>query len=403
MLRVASGANAGDHQAFNTPESAFLIDTPSFCGQMYFRLRGVEEDAASREYFSGKKRMLSAVVQGRVKQPIAMGDCFTGYEFERPFANLPTRLMGAALAVIRRLAPTLIEDILGARPYILNPLFQTIQILHVAPPGDEPPLTSPSLAECTHLLGGVFADKSVSRLERKKYFASPSNGAAHTLQPGLVYTMEFYEDKLDPASFELALLGMRFGLSSYLAGQPLQIMGKLGSTPHTSNYLFNIELWHENLLAGTQKVRARAASSKQQQQQQQSSSEMETVRAAMVSPPEAVVPPPAKAVDRGRMRDVAGSLAGRIAAARRARQALRLAPPQAIAAQETKPKCAETASAVATTSNGIVLAVAAEVRPLTPPTGFEIPSDVVDVDAERGCASEDAPWWQPMVEAMTIK
>jgi len=53
---------------------------------------------------------------------------------------------------------------------------------------------------------------------------------------------------MDMSSFELAIIGMRFGLARYLGGQPLQIMGKVGAEPHSKDYLFNVEMWHEALL-----------------------------------------------------------------------------------------------------------------------------------------------------------
>ena len=38
-----------------------------------------------------------------------------------------------------------------------------------------------------------------------------------------------FQDKLDIAKFELAILSMRFTLGRYLGPQPLQILGKLGA------------------------------------------------------------------------------------------------------------------------------------------------------------------------------
>ena len=104
-------------------------------------------------------------------------------------------LINGALKGIRKLAPTLRADILGERPYVLNPLFQTVQILDVSKPGDEPSITARSLVENTTLLGGAFATRAIERDERKEFFADVSNGAKHALSPELVFTMEFYEDK----------------------------------------------------------------------------------------------------------------------------------------------------------------------------------------------------------------
>ena len=76
-----------------------------------------------------------------------------------------------------------------------------------------------------------LAERAVDRNERKRYFASAANGAQHVLSPELVYSMEIYEDKMDMSTFKLALLGMRFGLDRFLAGQPIQVMGKVGGAP----------------------------------------------------------------------------------------------------------------------------------------------------------------------------
>ena len=90
MLRMACGAEAGKQVGYNSPESAFPIETDTFSGRMYFRFKGMAHEPT--EYFAGKNRQLSAVVQGRVKRPIPMHDTFTGYEFDRPFQNVPVRL-----------------------------------------------------------------------------------------------------------------------------------------------------------------------------------------------------------------------------------------------------------------------------------------------------------------------
>lgn len=327
MLRIASGVQEGQQVEFNHPDSVFDVETELFVGKMYFRLRGCANEP--KDYFFGKQRRLSAVVQGRFKQPLVMGECYTGYEFMKPFQNVPAPfLIRAGLHFIRTLAPTLIEDILGEHPYFLNPLCQTIQVrpprtrpacaerarggarresaraggerrgvtqsaprglvgvafwrgreaksacglllahpaiclpppracalraqvLHVAEPGSEPPITE-VLVENNAKLGGIFSERKVDRIKRKNYFAHESNGARaratpaadgvrvrahralrgtrraarrrfsragakHSFDPDLVYTMEFYEDKFDPAYFDLMLIGLRCAARRALA------------------------------------------------------------------------------------------------------------------------------------------------------------------------------------------
>lgn len=248
MLRVGCGSRRGQQVEFNLPSTVFPIDSEFFSGRMFFRLRGCANEP--RDYFSGKQRRLSAVIQGRFKRAVNMGSCFTGYEFAAPLDNLPPSwILRAGMGFIRTLAPTVTADVLGTKPYFLNPLCQTLQVLHAAEPGHEPDITD-KLEETNHLLGGIFAHRRMDRIARKNYFAREENGRLHRFEEHLVYTMEYYEDKLDPSNFDLMMLGLRFNLHRYLAGQPLQIMAKLGSTPHDGAYLFNVEMWHESLLPG---------------------------------------------------------------------------------------------------------------------------------------------------------
>lgn len=94
MLRVATGSNAGQQVEFNLPSSVFPVDTELFEGRMYFRLRGCAHEP--RDYFFGKQRRLSAVVQGRFKERLVMGECYTGYEFRAPFQHVRRGLYPSA-------------------------------------------------------------------------------------------------------------------------------------------------------------------------------------------------------------------------------------------------------------------------------------------------------------------
>mmetsp|Transcript_66308 Transcript_66308/g.110158 ORF Transcript_66308/g.110158 Transcript_66308/m.110158 type:complete len:285 (-) Transcript_66308:32-886(-) len=244
MLRVKCGTNSSQQVGFNDPGSVFKIDTPHFVGRMYFRLRNLPGEPA--DYFAGRNRRLSAVIQGHFKHRTCMSDCYTGYEFSQRFRNVPAPwLISAAMRLIRKIAPTMTADITGSRPYFLNPLFQTIQLMDVSEAGHEPHITSP-LEENNALLGGKFAAGKLDSEGRKSYFASVSSGAMHTLDPRYVYTMEFFEDKVDMSTFELILLGMRFSLRRFIGCQPLQIMGLIGNKAHSGQYLWNVEMWHES-------------------------------------------------------------------------------------------------------------------------------------------------------------
>ena len=95
-------------------------------------------------------------VRDRFKQLMPMSECTSGYEFDAPFQNVPGRfILSAMMRVVRSLAPTLIDDMLGSQPYFLNPLFQTLQLMHVSLPGAEPDITSNRLAEQRHVHGKI--------------------------------------------------------------------------------------------------------------------------------------------------------------------------------------------------------------------------------------------------------
>jgi len=125
-----------------------------------------------------------------------------------------------------------------------------VQRLHVALPGDEPVITE-QFEERTALLGGAFAERDLSAQARKKIFVGRS-GHHYELSPEHVITMELYEDKIIPSTFEAVIGPFRFAMARMLGAgtptpQPLQTMAQVGTEPRTRQYLFNIEIWHEAL------------------------------------------------------------------------------------------------------------------------------------------------------------
>ena len=248
LPRLACGPGRGRLVGYNSPESVFNVETDAFVGRIYLRYRGLPNEPNDGYFAMRKTPRMSAVVQGRFKRAgLKVSDCATGYEFEQPFAYVPARMVvRAALKVLAALAPTAVIDLLGPRPYVLNPMFQTIQVLDVAEAGSEPPITA-VLDEQTRLLGGVFAERPVGSAERKRYFSSRAHGERHAIDPAHVYTMEFSEDKVDAKTFEGLILGMRFQLQSYLGNQPLPYtLCKVGFVPFSSDdLLFGVHLHHE--------------------------------------------------------------------------------------------------------------------------------------------------------------
>jgi len=264
MLRLASGSSSGEQIGFNTADSVFEIETEHFVGKGYIRLRGLPDEPSA--YFAGKKRYMSTTVQGRVKTPITMVDCSTGFEFAMPLLHLPIRrILQTCIYFFKAIAPAVNIDLFGPTPSCINPLFNAVQRLHVAKPGDEPDITA-ATTEQTTLLGGIFADRKIAWTERKRIFASPSAAMQqYVLDPALVYTFELYEDKLIPATWELVVASWTFPLVRIFGAgtehpQPIQTMAKIGHEPLVDTYLFNVEMWHESLLMPANLIPESAAS-----------------------------------------------------------------------------------------------------------------------------------------------
>ena len=254
LLRLACGAEPYRTVGFNDPSSVFPIETEYFVGKGYVRLRSLPGEPT--EYFKGKARQMSTVIQGHFKKPLPAHELATGFEFDHPLQNLPARtVLRILLSLIRQIAPAASFDLLGDKPVVLNPLFETVQRLHVARPGDEPEITK-VFEEDNALLGGAFAKWPIGWKERKRLFVSRTPaGGPYMIDPALVYTMELYEDKLCPSTYELAIGMFRYSLGRILVGgtkkpQCVTSMGQVGFQPHSRQYIFNIEMWHECLLAG---------------------------------------------------------------------------------------------------------------------------------------------------------
>ena len=254
LLRLACGAEPYRSVGFNDPSSVFPIETEFFVGEGYVRLRSLPGEPT--DYFKGKARQMSTVIQGHFKKPLPVHELATGFEFDHPLQNLPARtVLRVLLSIIRQIAPAASFDLLGDKPVVLNPLFETVQRLHVAQPGDEPEITK-VFEEDNALLGGAFAKWPIGWKERKRLFVSRTPaGGPYMIDPALVYTMELYEDKLCPSTYELAIGMFRYSLGRILVGgskkpQCVTSMGQVGFQPHSRQYIFNIEMWHECLFAG---------------------------------------------------------------------------------------------------------------------------------------------------------
>mmetsp|Transcript_24583 Transcript_24583/g.38749 ORF Transcript_24583/g.38749 Transcript_24583/m.38749 type:complete len:358 (-) Transcript_24583:191-1264(-) len=238
--------------AINT--NVFDFESEYFKGKAILRLPS--ED--TKKYFEGKNRKSSMLIQGKFKKKIGFRDVYTGQEFCHPVKSPGYLVTKAALAVFKTLSPSMEANIIAENnkemipneTYFMSPLAGTASVIQVTDEKNKPPLNSTiRILEDLSALGGDFEEslKKYPDMEkriawRRKYFQKIKNLEKFEFDTSEIWTFDFYNDKLLMDSLELAILGKRFDLTKYLAGQPLRIMSKIRDS---ENYLWNFELWHE--------------------------------------------------------------------------------------------------------------------------------------------------------------
>eukprot|EP00466_Bigelowiella_natans_P002500 jgi/Bigna1/83658/fgenesh1_pg.112_\ len=232
----------------------------------------------------GKRRLSSVLVQGKFKKKISFRDVLTGQEFCHPVKSPGYFITKAAFALFKTLSPSMEANIVAENEkemipnatHFMSPMAATASvvahchsrdflfcgkaktsmmrdrlIINISKDEKSAPTlsTTARIQEDMRALGGELADSFTKYPDmerriiwRKKYFNKITNLEKFSFDTDVIYTFDFYNDKLILEDLRLAILGKRFDLTSYLAGQPLRIMAKVrGST----QYLWNFELWHE--------------------------------------------------------------------------------------------------------------------------------------------------------------
>lgn len=198
------------------------------------------------------------LIQGKFKRRISFRDVYTGQEFCHPIKSPGYLITKTALAFFKTISPSLEANIVAFSDkemipnatHFMSPLAGTASVIQIAEEKNAPKL-NPTLciSEDTTLAGGVFTNSLKEKPDmekrikwRRKYFQSIKHLEKYSFETEKVYTFDFYNDKLIMDSLELAVLGSRFDLTKYLAGQPLRILAK---SREANEYLWNFELWHE--------------------------------------------------------------------------------------------------------------------------------------------------------------
>ncbi|XP_065177306.1 uncharacterized protein LOC135807336 [Sycon ciliatum] len=221
----------------------FKFESDLFSGCCYLRLADTSD--VPKDYFKGKRRKMQAVVQGQFKKPMNLSEVMTGQALNRPLKGIPhPTIVKAAQKIIRALSPGVQFDMSSDSPYAISPLAGTAQVLDVSREGEEPDVRS-EIQENTRLLGGAFvADPGMTSAQRKRFLSNKADAEKFTFQPDLVYTFDFYQDRMNAATWTVDMTFKQFKLINHLNRQPVQLM----AMTQDRHFLYNFEIWHESLL-----------------------------------------------------------------------------------------------------------------------------------------------------------
>merc|ERR1740130_307352 len=281
---VAHGSSASDSSDASDSREVcseqlgvpFAIETELFVGHAVLRLRSTP---GCEEYFAGKARRTSFVVSGRFKRPLSFAQLYTGQEFEQELrvSRATQLILRGVLKAIRLVAPLLRGRLTERGSHLLSPLVQTAQAISIST-APLPLTPAVVVTESTALAGGALGGAApLSAAERRRHFSVAAHLAGHTFDPALYYSFDFYDDKLCLDSFKLDTVLGRHDLVGILAGQPIRLLsrvfdaagssgGSSGSSSSASSsgtssgsgsssgaaaaFGWDIEIWHERLLAG---------------------------------------------------------------------------------------------------------------------------------------------------------
>mmetsp|Transcript_40128 Transcript_40128/g.78107 ORF Transcript_40128/g.78107 Transcript_40128/m.78107 type:complete len:373 (+) Transcript_40128:105-1223(+) len=232
----------------------FKFETALFVGTGILRL----PSELTGEYFKGKNRKSSILVQGKFKKKLSFRTVYTGQEFCHPVKSPGYLVTKAALSLFKTLSPSMEANIVAENDktmlpnatHFMSPLAGTASVIQITDEKNAPKLSPTTrIVEDLTGLGGDFTDsmKKYPDMEkrivwRRKFFQKIKNLEKYEFDTKKVWTFDFYNDKLLMDELKLAILGSKYDITKYLAGQPLRILSKIKGT---EEYLWNFELWHE--------------------------------------------------------------------------------------------------------------------------------------------------------------
>ncbi|RKP01840.1 hypothetical protein CXG81DRAFT_11497 [Caulochytrium protostelioides] len=258
VLRIRAGADPTQQSLQyvnpNDETKPILIDGPHFTGYMVVRCThydGIVPAGATRipepasDYFKGRNRRYSIMIQGRFHEAWTGDDLVFGMETDGK-VKAPTGV-SLALKAARWLDPALEADIYSDTPWVNSPWVSAMNTLapftysptstaavpsrdigewswHAAMPGER---TNPLIAT-SGSPDAVAANAAGEQLlptyeKRKKYFSDEQRRRAVRLDPDRVYVMDFYDAYYDPRTVSIKLPGVNLNGWKYWDGvQPMR-------------------------------------------------------------------------------------------------------------------------------------------------------------------------------------
>lgn len=285
VLQISAGPSYSDLAvvAVNDEQNPILINSEHFTGYLLIRVPdfdGVTRDMKQEsiisttpaiknpksDYFHGKNRRYSIVIQGRFKHAYHGDEIVFGVDTNSPIEPIPG--MGLGIKLAKWLDPALEVDLGGPAPHLFSPIVSSMNAMairdvsgitldttsiptdmHVISIGNSPPLFidtfkyhSIIVPEENELL---FSDKAdalcaTTYEKRKKIFANLAKRQSVTISPDYLYALDYYDSHFELATFSVRLPGFSLNGFKYWDGE--QHLRYICKTRDSSAVFFVVQL-----------------------------------------------------------------------------------------------------------------------------------------------------------------
>jgi hypothetical protein len=243
----------------NDEKHPLYINSPQFTGYLVVRLStftGVTPDLEQENvhkpikvpesnYFQGRNRKYSIMVQGRFKSEFHGDEIMFGADFDSPITPPPGT--GMAIRIAKWLDPAIIAQVDSEASFMFSPIVSAMNSLAIYPHNDpflvddtetipqnkisvgkSDPLhignwkfSSKMIQENPTLLFNTLQDKTYITTydKRKKHFSNVDSRRQVILHPDNVYCMDFYDAYFDMNAVQVKLPGFSFNAFKFWDGK----------------------------------------------------------------------------------------------------------------------------------------------------------------------------------------